>query len=168
MDEHRKMQRRINILKQQREVFERRSRDTSCQNHVFDESWNFKTFFEDITIFFTTTIYPRLTADRIGFWRNVIKGRQDFCFPNDCTSYWDQICFIVGFGILENNCKRCLYDKVHIMHEKFSLFDIKNLITESLKKIEESDPQPNSKQDIMQCVLSGFASVIDDLMTSET
>ena len=94
MDEHRKMQRRINILKQQREVFERRSRDTSCQNHVFDESWNFKTFFEDITIFFTTNIYPRLTADRIGFWRNVIKGRQDFCFPNDCTSYLFSVLFM--------------------------------------------------------------------------
>ena len=41
-----------------------------------------------------------------------------------------------------------------------SMLDVKNLIGEALNGVQKSNPMPNSKLDIMECILSGFNSAI--------
>ena len=101
-----------------------------------------------------------MPADTIGFWKNIIKGRHDFCFPENCSSEWNQICYIAYLAILENTCKGCLFDKMYILNENISMLDVKNLIGEALNGVQKSNPMPNSKLDIMECILSGFNSAI--------
>ena len=90
MAEQQEVQRRINILNHQRAVVERRDKGLSCIDHGFDENCHFQELYEEISIFFDKDIYPRLSTDTIGFWKNIIKGRHDFCFPENCSSEWNQ------------------------------------------------------------------------------
>ena len=129
-------------------------------DHGFDENCHFQKLYEEISIFFDKDIYPRLSTDTIGFWKNIIKGRHDFCFPENCSSEWNQICYIAYLAILENTCKGCLFDKMYILNENISMLDVKNLIGEALNGVQKSNPMPNSKLDIMECILSGFNSAI--------
>ena len=78
MAEQQEVQRRINILNHQRAVVERRAKGLSCIDHGFDENCHFQELYEEISIFFDKDIYPRLSTDTIGFWKNIIKGRYDF------------------------------------------------------------------------------------------
>ena len=41
-----------------------------------------------------------------------------------------------------------------------SMLDVKNLIGEALNGVQKSNPMPNSKLDIMECILSGFNSAM--------
>ena len=45
----------------------------SCIDHGFDENCHFQELYEDISIFFDKDIYPRLSTDTIGFWKNIRK-----------------------------------------------------------------------------------------------
>ena len=40
------------------------------------------------------------------------------------------------------------------------MLDVKNLIGEALNGVQKSNPMPNSKLDIMECILSGFNSAM--------
>ena len=160
MAEQQEVQRRINILNHQRAVVERRAKGLSCIDHGFDENCHFQKLYEEISIFFDKDIYPRLSTDTIGFWKNIIKGRHDFCFPENCSSEWNQICYIAYLAILENTCKGYLFDKMYILNENISMLDVKNLIGEALNGVQKSNPMPNSKLDIMECILSRFNSAM--------
>ena len=54
-----------------------------------------------------------------------------------------------------NACTRSVLDPSLI-----SMLDVKNLIGEALNGVQKSNPMPNSKLDIMECILSGFNSAI--------
>ena len=49
---------------------------------------------------------------------------------------------------------------LYILNENISMLDVKNLIGEALNGVQKSNPMPNSKLDIMECILSGFNSAI--------
>ena len=44
-------------------------------------------------------------------------------FPENCSSEWNQICYIAYLAILENTCKGCLFDKMYILNENISIRD---------------------------------------------
>ena len=49
---------------------------------------------------------------------------------------------------------------MYILNENISMLDVKNLIGEALNGVQKSNPMPNSKLDIMECILSGFNSAM--------
>ena len=58
---------------------------------------------------------------------------------------------LMKIAIFKNYMKRFLFSLTK---------DVKNPIGEALNGVQKSNPMPNSKLDIMECILSGFNSAI--------
>ena len=130
----------------------------SCKNHSFDADCKFRKLGQNV-IYFLDMIYPYMSSQKYGIWKILLEGRSDIKFPNDCTTTREKIGYLVFEAILDFTCKGCLYEKLYLnstSKSKLSKEFFETLINQCLVKVNKLNLIPNSKFDVLECILTGL------------
>ena len=112
-------------------------------------------------ILFDKEIFPRLTSQKIDFWKAILRGRRDIEFPDNCLSNCEKIGHIIFIAIMDFSCKGCIFDKLYRKNDKFSEDYFEKLINQCLVGVKKENQVPNSKFDVIECILSGIIEALN-------